>query len=473
MKNSFDGDRRGRLPGSSFFDDAPDEDGTLHTDEHEHEVEDRTRGARGHTRATPRFVAPPPGAATGDSVLDPPPARARHRSPSRRLPSRRLPSRRSHTVDGRRRQRGVVLALVVLLAIGGGVFVGGRALLGQFIGPDAKDFAGGGRADVVVQVADGDTTGGIGRTLVDDRVVGSVSAFTRAASKDTRMGSVQPGYYRLRTELPASDAVSRLVDPASRVGSMVIPGGRQLDDVKGAGGIVTPGILSLISKASCVELDGERHCTSVQDLRTTATAADPAELGVPDWATAGVVAAVAAKERRLEGLIRPGSYDIEPGSPPTTILKRLITRSATAFDLAGLPQAKVGGLTPYQLLIVASLNEREVKPGEYAKVTRVILNRLAVQQKLEFDSTVNYPLDVQAMATTPQDRAAVTPWNTYASPGLPLTPIASPSDEAIEGAEHPAVGNWRYFVTCGTAEATCFSQTYEQHLAVIAGHGPP
>ncbi len=470
MKNSFDGDRRGRLPSSSFFDDAPDEDRTLHTDEHEHEheVEDRTRGARGHTRATPRFVAPPPGTATGDSVLDPPPARARHRSPSRRLPSRR-----SHTVDGRRRQLGVVLALVVLLAIGGGVFAGGRALLEQFTGSDAKDFAGGGRADVVVQVADGDTTGGIGRTLVDDRVVGSVSAFTRAASKDTRMASVQPGYYRLRTELPASDAVSRLVDPASRVGSMVIPGGRQLDDVKGAGGIVTPGILSLISKASCVELDGERHCTSVQDLRTTATAADPAELGVPDWATAGVVAAVAAKERRLEGLIRPGSYDIEPGSPATTILKRLITRSATAFNLAGLPQAKVGGLPPYQLLIVASLNEREVKPGEYAKVTRVILNRLAVQQKLEFDSTVNYPLDVQAMATTPQDRAAVTPWNTYASPGLPLTPIASPSDEAIEGAEHPAVGNWRYFVTCGTAEATCFSDTYEQHLAVIAGHGPP
>ena len=420
-------------------------------------------GAWGHRRAAPRFVAPPPGEATGDSVLDPlsPDAAVQRDSQAR--------ARRA----GRRRL-GVAVALVVLLAIGGGVYLGGRALIGQFTGSDAKDFTGTGVADVVVQVADGDSTGAVGKTLVDDNVVASIAAFTKAASKDNRIASLQPGFYRMRTQLPAADAVARLGDPASRVGKMVIPEGRQLDDVKGASGTITPGILSLTSAASCVDLDGKRQCASVADLRAVAATADPAALGIAEWARAGVTAAATVKERRLEGLIRPGSYDIEPGTSATAILKRLITRSATSLQLTGLSRASVGGLSPYQLLIVASLNEREVKPGEYAKVARVILNRLAIDQKLEFDSTVNYPLDVQAVATTPQDRATVTPWNTYASAGLPLTPIASPSDAAIQGALQPAAGNWHYFVTCGTEGATCFSDTYEQHLAVIAGgQGPP
>jgi len=433
-----------------------------HPDEQQH---DWLTGAWGHRRAAPRFVAPPPGVATGNSVLDPAPPRSR--ADSRR-------ASHAHARRIRRRRGGIVLALVLLLAIGGGVYLGGRTLIGQFSGSDAKDFTGAGVADVVIQVADGDSAGAIGKTLVDDNVVASVGAFTKAAGKDSRMASVQPSYYRLRTQLPSSDAVARLVDPASRVGKMVIPEGRQLDDVKGATGTITSGILSLAAAASCVELDGRRQCTSVQDLRTVAATAQPQALGVAPWASAGVTAAAKQKERRLEGLIRPGSYDIDPMTSPTDILKRLITRSATSFQLTGLPQASAGGLTPYQLLIVASLNEREVKPGEYAKVARVILNRLAIKQKLEFDSTVNYPLDVQAMATTPKDRATVTPWNTYASEGLPLTPIASPSEEAIEGALKPATGNWHYFVTCGNQGATCFSDTYEQHLAVIAGdQGPP
>lgn len=451
---------------SDSFDPDPDPDRHgAHVDEDERD--DWTTGAWGHRRATPRFVAPPPGTATGDSVvdehplLDPPPTR---RSGSTRRPPR---------VHARRRRMGVVLALVVLLAIGTGVYLGGRALVGEFTGSDPQDFAGTGKNDVVVQVLAGDSAGAIGKTLVDAHVVSSVSAFTKAASKDDRMSSVQPGYYRLRTEIPASQAVTRLVDPGSRVGKMVIAEGRQLDDVKGANGTITPGILTLLSKASCVELDGKNQCTSVQELRTTAATADPAALGVPDWATQGVQAAASQQERRLEGLIRPGSYDVEPGSPATTILQRVITRSATSFQLTGLPQSSAGGLTPYQLLIVASLNEREVKPGEYARVSRVILNRLAIGQRLEFDSTVNYPLDVQAMATTPQDRATATPWNTYASPGLPLTPIASPSDAAIEGALKPAAGNWHFFVTCGTQGKTCFTDTFEEHLKIINGQGPP
>ena len=68
------------------------------------------------------------------------------------------------------------------------------------------------------------------------------------------------------------------------------------------------------------------------------------------------------------------------------------------------------------------------------------------------------------IATTDSDRAARTPWNTYAMDGLPQTPIASPSIEAIEAMENPADGNWLFFVTVDKDGTTIFNDTFEQHL---------
>ena len=122
------------------------------------------------------------------------------------------------------------------------------------------------------------------------------------------------------------------------------------------------------------------------------------------------------------------------------------------------------GLSPYELLVAASLVEREAPAGEFDKVARVILNRLAAPMRLEFDSTVNYGLPQVEVATTKTDRERVTPWNTYAMDGLPQTPIASPSLEAIEAMEHPADGNWLFFVTIDKDGTTVFNDTFEQHL---------
>ncbi len=119
--------------------------------------------------------------------------------------------------------------------------------------------------------------------------------------------------------------------------------------------------------------------------------------------------------------------------------------------------------------MVASLVQREAKPQDFAKVARVIYNRLAEHRKLEFDSTVNYSLDRQEVATTDADRERVTPWNTYASEGgLPATPICSPGQPALAAAENPAPGgDWLYFVTIDMQGTTLFTRDYEQHLANI------
>lgn len=147
------------------------------------------------------------------------------------------------------------------------------------------------------------------------------------------------------------------------------------------------------------------------------------------------------------------------------MLTDLITRSAKQYEATDIvTRAKSVGLTPYELVVAASLVEREAPAGEFDKVARVILNRLKEPMRLEFDSTVNYGLPSVEVATSREDRERVTPWNTYAMDGLPQTPIASPSMEAIEAMERPAEGDWLFFVTIDKDGTTVFNRTFDKHL---------
>jgi UPF0755 protein len=367
----------------------------------------------------------------------------------------------------RRRRRivlgcAVALLMVVVLAA---VFVGSK--LWHSLGPQ-NDYAGNGKKDLVIQVHAGDSTTAIGETLQNRDVVRTVKAFVEAAEGNEAISSIQPGYYRMRTEIPASNAVKRLADPETRVGKVVIPEGEQLDDTTDVKtNDVTPGIFTLISKATCVELDGDKRCVSADDLRTAAEKTPLASLSVPAWAVESVTR-MGADHRRIEGLIAPGTVNVNPSGSPQTILETLISSSNEQYVKSGLlDTATAMNMSPYDVLAVASLVQREAKPPDFPKVARVIYNRLAEHRTLEFDSTVNYPLDRREVATTDADRAQQTPWNTYVSEGLPATPICSPGTDALRAAEHPEPGDWLYFVTIDSQGTTLFTRDYQQHLANI------
>lgn len=379
----------------------------------------------------------------------------RRKSRADRIRQERIRRRRNNV-------RMVMLAVLVVVVVAA-VFIGSRLWHSWF-----SDYSGAGKSDVVIQVHAGDSTTAIGQTLVDNKVVASVRGFVDAAHGNSEMSSIQPGYYQMRTEISAADAVRRLTNPESRVGKLVIPEGRQLDDVADVKtNAVTEGILTLISRASCVLLDGNQRCVPVNELRRVAGDDAPAALNVPSWA-ATQVASMGGDHRRLEGLIAPGAFDINPSWSAQQILATLIGDSANRYASLGLGASPDGTtMSAYQTLIVASLVQRESKPDDFAKVARVIYNRLLARQKLEFDSTVNYPLDRQEVATTDADRGRDTPWNTYFHEGLPKTPICSPGDEALAAAERPEPGDWLYFVTVDMQGTTLFTRDYQQHLANI------
>lgn len=385
--------------------------------------------------------------------------------PPRRRMNRADRARARRMARRRRLYTGLAVATLVIVVVGA-VFVGSRLWHNMF--GSSEDFAGDGVDDVVIEVHTGDTTTAIGQTLQQQNVVSSSKVFVDAAATNPAIAAIQPGFYKVRTEIPAASAVERLADPANRVGQLVIPEGRQLDDVADVKtNAVTEGILTLISNASCVDLNGNRECVSADDLKQAAGTADPSALAVPAWAAPGLDA-MGDDHRRLEGLIAAGSWNVDPSGTPQGILAGLIGASTAMYEANGLlDAATAANITPYEVLVVASLVQRESKPQDFSKVARVIYNRLAENRKLEFDSTVNYSLDRTEVATTDADRARVTPWNTYASLGLPKTPICSPGAPAVVAAENPAIGDWLYFVTIDLQGTTNFTRDYEEHLANI------
>ena len=366
----------------------------------------------------------------------------------------------------KRRQRGLaVLVASLILLIGAVIYIGVQISGGGETVAD-RDYQGSGNGvHQLVEIPEGSSVSQLGPELEERGIVKTDSAFQTAAANNPDAGSIQPGFYRLQGEMSAAAAVQALIDPANRVELLDIHGGSTLLDVNVVGGNSRPGIYSQISRVTCTE--GSENCIAAEDLQNVGATADLATLGVPEWAR-DAVAARGEDPKRLEGLIVPGQYVVNPEMDAQEILTDLLTRSAQQFNDTGIvDRARALDLTPYELLTAASLVEREAPAGDFDKVARVILNRLEEPMRLEFDSTVNYGLEDVEVATTDEDRAQVTPWNTYAKDGLPETPIAAASVEAITAMESPAEGNWLFFVTVDQDGTTVFNDSFEEHLADV------
>ena len=350
------------------------------------------------------------------------------------------PERRSKTAV--KRGKSCLAVLVALVVVVGGFYVAvtkGAQFVSDRFSSSASDFPGPGHGKVSFQVTQGETIAGMGRELKAKGVVASVDAFTAAANDDPHSTGIQVGYYALKKEMPAADALAVLVDPANIVKSTVtIPEGLRVTEI----------LAVLADKTDFGRAAYEKV------LR------NPAAIGLPSYA-----------HGNAEGYLFPSTYDVGPDATPRTILAAMVTRWRQAADDAHLESAaKKLGYTPAQLMTVASLVEGEAARDEdRGKVARVIYNRLEGDETdglLQIDAAVNYGLHQKlGVGLTTAQLQQDTPYNTYTRPGLPPTPIEAPGDAAIAAAANPTSGGWYYYVTTNlrTGE-TKFATTYDQFL---------
>jgi cell division protein YceG involved in septum cleavage len=151
---------------------------------------------------------------------------------------------------------------------------------------------------------------------------------------------------------------------------------------------------------------------------------------------------------RIEGFLFPATYEFTKYTGAGKLVRDQIGFFRREWRKVDLRYARSKNLTPYDVLIIASMIEKEVAvPSERPLVAAVIYNRLHARMPLQIDATTRYGLGIPAtQSLTNAELASASPYNTRNRQGLPPTPISNPGLLSIQAAAHPARVDYLYFV---------------------------
>ncbi len=287
---------------------------------------------------------------------------------------------------------------------------------------------------VAINVSPGMSTADIGELLEREGVISSAAVF-KYYSRLTGAGSIQAGNYTVRKgealpkvfEILEGGARSEMGEP------ITVPEGLRLEEIAAVVGRL-PG----------------RSADRFLELARSGTVRSQYQ---PPGST------------NLEGLLLPETYFVADDEDEGRILRRMVDafdKAATELNVAA--GASRHGISPYQLVTVASMVEREARvPEDRGPIAQVVYNRLARGMPLEIDATVLYALGEHKETVLFKDLEIDSPYNTYKVPGLPPGPIASPGRRALEAAVSPTSGPFLYYVVIEENGKHAFAETLADH----------
>jgi uncharacterized YceG family protein len=184
-----------------------------------------------------------------------------------------------------------------------------------------------------------------------------------------------------------------------------------------------------------------------------------------------------ASVRRMEGFLFPATYEFFPETTSAQLARDQLDAFCENWDKLDLAYARSKNLTPYDVLIIASMVEKEtLSPDERQLVAAVIYNRLHLNMALQIDATLRYGLDIPPTESIRQSQLeSNSPYNTRNHRGLPPTPIANPGLASMQAAAHPADVNYLYFVRKPDKKHHFFTASFKafQDYANAHGYGGP
>lgn len=341
---------------------------------------------------------------------------------------------------GRRFTRTRIAALVTLAA---------AVALVWFLVSLFQPFAGEGTGKVIVQIPKGSSSSKIGSILAHDNVISSGFFFNIRATLEGKRSSLHSGRFQLKHGMSYSAAIDALSKPPPKVIAVkvVIPEGytrRQIADLVGEDA-----------------LSG-----SYLDATERSRLLNPRHYGAP------------AGTGNLEGFLFPATYELSAGAPVKRLVDDQLTAFRQRFTAEDSRRARELHVTPYQLLTVASMIEREAQTEhDRPRIAAVIYNRLKEGIPLGIDATIYYAVELQkGIATytgelTESQLKIDSPYNSRTHKGLPPTPISNPGEASIDAAAHPSHVPYLYYVAgadgCGEQ---VFSKTYAEFEKNVAAY---
>jgi UPF0755 protein len=337
----------------------------------------------------------------------------------------------------RRGCRAVLIAFAVLL-----VAAGGGAWFAWSWVQDEIDPSGDPGETVLVEIPEGASTSDIGHELADAGVISNATVWDwYIRFRDP--GEFQAGPYRMQLNSSFTEAIDALEEGALPPNAILIT--------------VPEGLT--VTQTLARLADPEDGVDGFTAERLQAALRDPASRS----------SVLPADQRSLEGTLFPESYAVEEGDTEVVVVQRMVAQlDGTLAELEIQGRAEALGLSPYELLTVASLIEEEAGTDEdRPRVARVIYNRLADEMPLQIDATSCYVKNEPGgCSLTEADLASDSPYNTRNRQGLPPTPIASPGRASIEAALNPADGDWLYYVLDAEADdgSHFFTADYDEFV---------
>ena len=172
---------------------------------------------------------------------------------------------------------------------------------------------------------------------------------------------------------------------------------------------------------------------------------------------------------RLEGYLFPDTYSFYVGDTPSRVIGKLLKNFDRKWTEEMTEQAKALGYTQREILIVASMIEKEAgADSERATIASVIYNRLrdggqGTNYKLQIDATLYYAAQIEGVSMS---KDIDSPYNTYLVTGLPAGPIANPGIASIKAALDPETTAY-YYYALGKEGVHHFTKTLEEHTAFV------
>jgi UPF0755 protein len=293
-----------------------------------------------------------------------------------------------------------------------------------------QPFHGDGSGKVVVAIPKGSSVSEVGDLLGEKGVIDSSTLFQVRVTLDGKRSELYPGHFTLAHGMSYGAAIDALSKPpVKRVTTVTIPEG-----------------YSRSQAAQLVQEDGLEGDYGKETVRSKYL--DPARYG-----------GKGAKD--LEGFLFPDTFEMKPGAPTADLVQLQLQDFRRRIKGVDMSYAKSKNLTIFDVLIIASMIEREAGvPSQRKLVASVVYNRLREGIPLGIDATIRFATGNYEEPLTESELAVDSPYNTRTHAGLPPGPINSPGIEAIEAAAHPARSGYLYYVNKpNTCNELAFSKT--------------